>query len=138
MVPLVFLGVLVVILIVLGVGMLYQERRSTTSDGTIIYGVDESIEFVWERLAPEAREGLRRDDVRRILEWEMHYLQRPSERHGSAAIVAGVDAATYAQERAWEAGYSYEPELVLAVMDLQGEYLLAIGAVGDEAVEGPR
>ena len=138
MVPFVFFGVLVVVLLVLGAGMLFQGRRAAPSDGIIIYGVDDSVEFVWERLSSGTREELRRADVRRILEWEMHYLQQPRVRGGREAIVAGTEAATYAQERAWEAGFSYEPKAILEVMDLQGRYLEAIGAIGDEAAEEPQ
>jgi hypothetical protein len=66
----------------------------------------------------------------------MHYLQQPRLRDADAvAVVGGEKAAAYAQERAWEAGYSYEPEAIIEVMDLQSRYLLAIGAVADPVGE---
>jgi hypothetical protein len=62
----------------------------------------------------------------------MHYLQKPElwEEDGQP-VVGGEGAAAYTQEQSFEEGYSYEPEQIYAVMDLQAEYLVAIGAVGD-------
>ena len=96
-----------------------------------IYGVEDSIEFIWEGLG-EDKLGLKKSDVRRILEWEMHYLQKPElwEEDGQP-VVGGEAAAAYTQEQSFEEGHAYEPEQIYAVMDLQAEYLVAIGAVGD-------
>lgn len=98
-----------------------------------VYGVEDSIIFIWEGLG-EDKLGLKESDVRRILEWEMHYLQQPKlwEDDGPP-IVGGEAAARYTQERATEAGFSYEPEQIFGVMDLQAAYLVAIGAVGEVA-----
>lgn len=136
MIPLLVLVGLLVVLVVFAGGMMIQERRSSgRNDEIVVYGVEESVDFVWESLSPQSREQLKRSDVRRILEWEMHYLQQPRLRDGGDAVVGGADAAAYAQERAWEAGHPYEPEAILEVMELQGRYLLAIGAVADPAGE---
>jgi hypothetical protein len=112
------------------VGMLLQARRTPIRDGVAIYGVDDAVVYVWERLPEVIAASVDRSDIRRILEWEMLYLQRPSRRDGPA-VVGGVDAAEFIQRRAYEAGHAYEPEAIFAVLDLQADYLLAIGAVGD-------
>jgi hypothetical protein len=81
-------------------------------------------------LSDSTKATIGRSDARRILEWEMHYLQRPDHREGEA-IVAGFDAAAYAQDRAIEQGYGYEPAAIFEVLELQAEYLATLGAIGD-------
>ncbi len=119
---------LVVVFAIFGVGLLLQERRA--NEVAIVYGIEEALDFIWEGLGDATKETIGRGDVRRILEWEMHYLQRPAQRRG-AAIVGGLDAAAYAQEQAYATGHSYEPEVIFEVLELQGEYLAVLGAVGD-------
>ncbi len=128
-----FFAVMIVLVLAFGVAMFWQESRRL-QHSEAIYGVEDSIEFIWESLGEE-RLGLRKSDVRRILEWEMHYLQQPNlwEEEGPP-IVGGEAAARYTQEQALEAGFSYEPEQIFGVMDLQAAYLQAIGAIG-EAVD---
>ena len=127
--PLLFLLALVALLVVFGLGMLFQGRHKQIHDGIVVYGVDEAVVYVWERLPEGIATSVDRSDVRRILEWEMLYLQQPSRRDGPA-VVGGVDAAEFVQESAYEAGHPYEAETIFAVLDLQADYLLAIGAVG--------
>ena len=130
MAPLLLLLALVAVLVIFGVGLLLQER--TPREVAIVYSVEDALDFVWNGLSKSTKAEVGRGDVRRILEWEMHYLQRPDHREG-AAIVAGVDAAAYAQERAIEQGYGYEPSVIFAVLDLQAAYLAELGAVGEQA-----
>lgn len=130
--PLLLILALVVVLVVFAVGLLLQERRP--SEVAIVYSVEDALDFVWDGLGDTARESIGRADVRRILEWEMHYLQRPDHREGPA-VVGGIDAAGYAQERAIEQGFGYEPEVIFEVLALQAGYLDALGAVGDPSDE---
>lgn len=123
---------LVAVLVVFAVGLLLQERRPR--EVAVVYSVEDALDFVWDGLGDSARQSIGRTDVRRILEWEMHYLQRPEHREG-AAVVGGIDAAAYAQERAIEQGFGYEPEVIFEVLGLQAGYLEALGAVGDPADE---
>jgi hypothetical protein len=125
-----FLAALVVLLIVFGVGMLLQERRPV--ENAVVYSVEDALDFVWEHLDEGTRSTVGRSDVRRILEWEMHYLQQPAKRTG-AAVVGGTEAAAYAQDRSAEQGYGYEPETIFAVLEQQVRYLAALGAVGSPA-----
>jgi hypothetical protein len=130
--PLLLILALVVVLVVFGVGLLLQERRS--SEVAIVYSVEDALQFIWDGLSDSSKQSIGRTDVRRILEWEMHYLQRPEHRRGTA-VVGGIDAAAYAQEQAIEQGFGYEPEVIFEVLDLQAGYLDALGAVGDPADE---
>ena len=72
-------------------------------------------------------------DVRRILEWELEYLQQQMIAGEGAIVVAGLDGARHAQERLHEQGHSYDGPLIVEVMELQAAYLAAIGAVADAA-----
>ena len=128
-------AVLLALLIAVGIAFAWQERRFV-DDRATTYSVEDSIRFVTERLSPEARARIGRHDVRRILEWDVRYLQDASARLDPDApvVVGGLAAAAYAQERAYEAGFAYEPDVVLEVVQLRGAYLAAIGVVG-EAVE---
>jgi hypothetical protein len=129
--PVLLIAALIAVMVVFGVGMLLQERRP--SEVAIVYSVEDALDFIWDRLSDTTRKVISKGDVRRILEWEMHYLQRPDHREG-AAVVGGVDAAAYAQERAIEQGIGYEPEVIFEVLGLQAEYLAELGAVGKRVV----
>jgi len=126
--PLLLLAALVIVLVVFGVGLLLQERRP--SEVAIVYSVEDALDFVWDGLSDTTKQSIGRGDVRKILEWEMHYLQRPDHREGEA-VVGGVEAAAYAQERAIEQGIGYEPEVIFEVLEHQAEYLETLGAVGN-------
>jgi hypothetical protein len=130
------LGGLVLLLVAAGIGMALQERKGA-ADPVVIYGVDDSVEFVWHGLAADSRSMIGKGDVRRILEWEMHYLQQPHLRDGDRdPVIGGIESAQFVQEQAHEHGRSYEPEVILEVFALQTAYLDAIGAIGGVA-EGP-
>lgn len=127
-----FFAVMMAVVLAFGVAMFWQESKRMQSREAI-YGVEDSIEFIWLSFG-ENRHGLKKDDIRRILEWEMHYLQKPELwRVDGSPVVGGEAAATYAQEKCLEQGYSYEPQQIYAVLDLQAVYLDAIGAVGEPA-----
>ncbi|MCZ7532500.1 MAG: hypothetical protein M5U23_03670 [Acidimicrobiia bacterium] len=127
-----FFAVLMVVVLAFGIAVFWQESKRM-QQSTTIYGVEDSIDFVWEALG-EDNHGLAKSDVRRILEWEMHYLQQPHLWEGEgAAVVGGEASAVYVQEQALATGYPYEPEQIYAVLDYQAAYLHAIGAIGNQA-----
>lgn len=96
-----------------------------------IYGVEDSITFVSERLAPGTE--LRERDVRHILEWAVRYLQDAEVREDPATppVLASPEMAGYVLTQAAIAGREYEPSAVAAVLELQAAYVAAIGGVGD-------
>jgi hypothetical protein len=127
-----FFAVMMTVVLAFGIAMFWQESRRMQHPEAI-YGVEDSIEFIWEGLG-EDKLGLKKADVRRILEWEMYFLQQPNLWVSEGPpTVGGQDAARYTQEQALEAGFAYEPEQIFGVMDLQAAYLEAIGAVGEVA-----
>jgi hypothetical protein len=120
------------VVLAFGIAMFWQESRRM-QQREAVYGVEDSVEFIWDALG-EDDHGLKKSDVRRILEWEMHYLQQPHlwEDDGQP-VVASEAAATYVQEQALRMGHPYEPDQIFAVLDFQAAYLLAIGAIGAPA-----
>ena len=128
--------VLAAVLVAVALAFAWQERRSVPETVTI-YGVEDAIAFIEERLSEGSAAEVRPTDIRRILEWEMKYIQNPRVRTESdePTVVGGINAARYVQERSVAAGTPYDGPVILEVLELQAEYLAAIGAVG-EAVEG--
>ena len=127
--PLLFLIALILVLVIFGAGMLSQEHGRRVDDGVAVYGVDDAVTYIWERLPEGMVDSIGSADIRRILEWEMLYLQQPAKSEGPA-VVGGTDAAEFVQERAFADGHAYEPDEIFIVLDLQADYLKAIGAVG--------
>jgi hypothetical protein len=138
LVPSVILAIVMFgLLIGVGIAFWWQERRRMP-ERAVIYGVEDALGYVMAELSEEARAALRSSDVRRILEWELRYLQDPGVRGGDVAVVGGLEAAQYAQEQAMAQGYPYDGALIIEVLDLQAEYLASLGALGDpvDADEG--
>ncbi len=132
--PIVVALVLLALLIAIGLGFAWQERRRLPEKARI-YGVEDSIQFVRAGLSDGARGELTEYDVRRILEWSVRYLQDPTVRDDPDAPVefGGVDMGRYIQDQAMAQGHPYEGEKIREVLDLQAAYLDPIGAVGDAA-----
>jgi len=131
--------VLLALLVAIGLAFAWQERRSVP-EIVPVYSIEDAISFVAARLGEVARQALDRSDIRRILEWEMKYLQNPALRpsHDEPTVVAGINAARYCQAQALASGASYDGPVILEVLQLQAEYLLALGAIGDEVSGGER
>lgn len=126
--------VLFALLVAVAVAFSWQERKSE-SEHVVIYSVEDALEFVMDRLSPASREQVNRHDVRRILEWELRYLQDPALRGSTSAVVGGLEAAEYAQQQAMAQGYSYDGAVIIEVLDHQAQYLVQLGAVGEVADE---
>lgn len=128
---LVLLIVLGVVFVVVAFAFAWQERRSRAEDVSI-YSVEDSIAFVVERLSPETAVNVKPKDVRRILEWEVRYLQDPAVRDQEEAVIAGgLPSAEYAQEALITMGYPYDGPEIIEVLDLRSQYLASIGAIGE-------
>ncbi|HHC09472.1 MAG TPA: hypothetical protein ENK55_12295 [Actinobacteria bacterium] len=124
------------VLVLLGAGMLWQERLGFTGP-EVVYDVEAANRYVWERLPEGARARLRRADVRRMLEWAVRWMQLDPDERGVPAVFGSVELAEYVQERCWRRGHAYEPEDVLAVVELQARYVAELGALGAAAGDGP-
>lgn len=128
--PVTLLIILGLIFLVVALAFAWQERRAQPGDLTV-YSVEDSIEFVHARLSEQHRQTLKKADVRRILEWEVRWLQDPGV-HGDAPVVAGgLPSAEYAQNSLALQGHVYDGAEIIEVLDLRADYLASIGAVGE-------
>ena len=115
-------------------GMVWQEARKRSGSEGPAYVVEDAIAFAWEGLDDEVRSRLTRSDVRRIFEWEVYYLQGLADRRARGVdIVAGsglgIDFIRTKTAAAHAADYSAED--IRAVLELEAQYLVGIGAVGE-------
>lgn len=132
------IGILVALLLVMVAALLWQEATSRRRPAEMMYIIGDAVDHVCERLHPEV--GLKRADVLRIIEWEVHQLQGlASQRRRSAVdVVAGgtPQSVEYiADQIAHRHGVIYAHREIEAVLALEADYLHSIGAVGSP-VEG--
>lgn len=132
-----FAVVLVGLLVLMGGLLLWQEGRwgRRAGGGEVAYVVDEAVELIHERLEPEVRGRIGKAGVRRIIEWEIFYLQglaQPDRRRPVETVAGGWEgSAAYIVDRIAEVhGVAYDRADVDAVLRLEAGYLLEIGAVG--------
>ena len=124
--------VLLIVFVIVAAAFSWQERANLPQR-SFVYGAEDAVRYVTARLSPAAADRLDEGDVRRILEWEIEFLQRQVLAEDGPVVVAGYDAARHAQERLHELGHSYSGDLIVEVMELQAEYLAAIGAIAAPA-----
>jgi hypothetical protein len=102
-----------------------------------LFDPDDAFDFVVEELPDDVAATLTPADVRRILDFEVEFLQeRGAGGNGGAGgltgpvVFGGPETTAYILERASETGEAYLAEQVDAVLETQLRYLRAIGAVG--------
>ena len=117
--------------------MVWQSVRARPA-GPPTYVIEEVTRFAFARLSEEACASLDEDDVQRILEWEVHYLQglaRHRTGNGRAAVAGSEDAIDHILERSAAAGHPYPRPTVAEVLQHEAAYLVDIGAVGARVEE---
>lgn len=127
-------GVLLVIIAL----MVWQEARRRPSYEPLEYVVNDALKHIAERLPEDS--GLNNADIRRILEWEVYYLQglAQDKRSNPVETVAGGHDASVeyiAEQIETKHGVSYSQDQIREVLRLEADYLVAIGAVGDPVGE---
>jgi hypothetical protein len=129
-------AILFAVLLLVIAAMVWQETR-LLPDPQPVYVIEEAVPFVMGRLGDGAMARLDRDDILRILEWEVHYLQGldlPRDHSTRPSPVAGSDhAIDFIVERS---GHIYDRADVAEVLAGEVEYLIGIGAVGAAVEEG--
>jgi hypothetical protein len=125
-------GVFLVILAL----VVWQEAKRRPSYEPLEYVVDDAVKHIEVGLEAEENDTLRRGDIRRILEWELFYLQglAQEDRRNPVETVAGGHEASISyitEQIAQKHGVSYSPEDVEAVLRHEADYLFRIGAVGE-------
>lgn len=125
-------GVFLVILALI----VWQEARRRPTYEPLEYVVEDAVRHVEEGLEAEGTTTLSRADIRRILEWEVFYLQglAQDDRKNPVETVAGGHEASIeyiTDQIASKHGVSYSPENVKDVLRHEADYLYRIGAVGE-------
>ena len=117
--------------------MVWQETRSLP-EAHPVYVIEEAVPFVMGRLGDDALFRLDSDDVLRILEWEVFYLQGldgPESHSTDRSPVAGSEEAV--EFIVGRSGSIYEPRDVAEVLDGEAAYLFDIGAIGAAVEQVP-
>lgn len=114
--------------------MIGREAKQHPVPGQVIYGVEDAVDHICARL--DSSLGLRRSDVKLIIEWEVFYLQGLAQerRWEPVETVAGGfgPAVDYIGAQIAETHkLSYPRAHLEQVLALEAEYLVSIGAVGD-------
>lgn len=133
-----FVAVLVGALLVIGAMMIWQEARRRPSYEPLEYVVNDAIKHIAARL-PEDMD-LSNTDIRRMLEWEVYYLQglAQDDRKNPVETVAGgheLSVEYIADQIRTNHDVSYSQEEIAEVLRLEADYLVAIGAVGEPVGE---
>ncbi len=134
-----FVGLLAGLLLVVIALVVWQEARRRPSYEPLEYVIEDAVKHVHERLPQDS--SLKRQDVRRILEWEVFYLQglAQDDRSKPVETVAGGHLASIeyiAAQIQQTQDVSYSHGQIESVLDLEADYLLAIGAIGDPVESG--
>ncbi len=124
--------------LLLAVGaMVWQEAKRRPQGSAPTYVISDAVRFITARLDPEVAQRLRKPDVLRIIEWEVHYLQglaQKDRRNPVETVAGGSDASIdyITSQIAQVNGVTYDRDDVAAVLRLEADYLMSIGAVGEQ------
>ena len=114
-----------------------------------VYDLLEAVEFVADRLPDSMSAKLSYEDVQEILLWRLDHLRlRGSATYGRGDVTATEaesrekevvtsddDSVDYVLAKASESGRDIDALDVVVVLDLESQYLEAIGALGPPAKE---
>lgn len=134
-----FVALLVGVLLVIMALMVWQQAKGQPSYQPLEYVVEDAVKHIQAGLSDDS--PLSRSDIRRILEWEVFYLQglAQEDRRNPVETVAGGHQASVeyiASEIEEKHGVSYAHEDIEDVLRLEADYLMAIGAVGEPVETG--
>ena len=135
--PLVVGALLIAVLLAIAAAMVWQEAVQRPVAQPITYVLEDAVGFVHERFGPDS--PLNRDDIRRILEWEVIYLQGVKGKALQPVRVGGSEEAVrfISAKIADRSGPRYSNEAIAAVLEGEAAYLVSIGAVGPAAEDLP-
>ena len=129
-----FVALLVGVFLLIISLVIWQEAKRRPSYEPLEYVVEDAVNHALKGLPDDS--SLNKADIRRILEWEVFYLQglAQDDRSNRVETVAGGHEASVeyivSQIQAKHA-VSYSPVDVQNVLRLEADYLMAIGAIGE-------
>lgn len=129
-----FVALLAGVLLVIMALMVWQHANRNPSYQPLEYVVEHAVHHILDRLGDDTK--LNRHDIRRILEYEVYYLQglaQEDRRNPIEAVAGGHDDSIrwIASEIQSKHDIAYSPDDIATVLSLEADYLMAIGAVGD-------
>lgn len=130
-----FVGVLVASLLFIIALVVWQQARRRPHYEPLEYVIDDAVKHVDAGLQAEGK-TIGKPDIRRILEYEVFYLQglAQDDRSNPVETVAGGHDASIdyivAQIEAAH-GAIYDPSDVTDVLRYEADYLMRIGAIGE-------
>lgn len=138
--PLVLGALLIAVLLGIAAAMVWQEAVKRPTDQPLTYVLEDAVSFVHADFGTDS--PLSRDDIRRILEWEVIYLQGVSPRSSGPlqpVRVGGSDDAVrfISRQIARRSGPRYSDEVIAAVLEGEARYLASIGALGSPVEDSP-
>ena len=130
-----FIGVLVAALLFIVALVIWQEARRRPHYEPLEYIIEDAVKHVDAGLHAEGKQ-VSRADIRRILEYEVFYLQGLAQERRSTPVetIAGGHGASVEYivgEIASNHGATYDPSVVADVLRHEADYLLRIGAIGE-------
>ena len=133
--PLVAGALLIAVLLGIAAAMVWQEAQKRDVHEPITYVIEDAVRFIHAGLDQASQVRLSESDVRRILEWEVVYLQGLSPRGsgdvGDVRVGGSEQAARFILEQInRRGGPVYERADIDTVLVGEANYLEAIGALG--------
>ena len=129
-------AVLVIGLVAVGrlAGQLAEQPRPA------VYDRAEAVEFVADRLPDDVTAQLSYDELAQLLQWHLDYMEvrgvaRAQGVHNVASgplVAADDDALAFVIGKASDSGLDVDDVMVVQVIEGNGAYLEAIGAIGGE------
>lgn len=122
-------------------------RRLATEPPKNFFDVEEAVEYVADRLPDEVTARCSYDDVREVIYGHLRYLKRKGlAAEGTPAILADLDgtgpvvvaddeAVAWVLGQVGELGLDLSDVDVLLIIDVELDYLRAIGAIGASVSE---
>ena len=132
--PLIVGALLVAVLLAIAAAMVWQEAVKRPGDQALTYVLEDAVQFVQEQIGVDSE--LAEDDIRRILEWEVIYLQGVtprSDRDLQPVRVGGSEDAVQfiSRQLTRRTGPRYSEDTIAAVLEGEAGYLASIGALGE-------
>jgi hypothetical protein len=135
-------ALLVAAIAIVAIGRVVE--RLAVQAPTRVFDEDEAVEWIADRLPVEIASVLTHDDVRRFVLWHVAFLEDRGVATETAYAELGAsgddevvvdedDALGYVLGQAGAAGLQVDDAVVAAVIDLDVDYLEAIGAIGPRA-----
>ncbi|MEA1902426.1 MAG: hypothetical protein U9N56_02755 [Actinomycetota bacterium] len=134
-----FVALLVGVLLLIVAVIVWQQAMQRPSYEPLEYIVEDAVKHAYAGLSEDT--ALNRADVRRILEYEVFYLQglAQDDRKNPVETIAGGHQASVeyiASEIEEKHGVAYPQSDISQVLALEADYLVAIGAVGEPVEVG--